>query len=65
MVPDTPPVLSTPMVTSVPIISSVTPIIPIEPSTTIPLEIVVTKSTYEEVPISNIPANVSDMGANN
>ncbi|CAH1440590.1 unnamed protein product [Lactuca virosa] len=47
VVPDTPPVSSTPMVTSVPIISSVTLIIPIAPSTTIPLEIVVTKSISE------------------
>lgn len=62
IVPETPlgsnsPKVSTPLVTS-----SVPPTTTIIPITTIPLEIVVTKSVIEEVPISNCRTNVSDMG---
>ncbi|CAH1413073.1 unnamed protein product [Lactuca virosa] len=53
VVADTPPVLSSPMVTLSTFISYVSPTPIITPSTSIPLEIVVTKSIFKEVPISN------------
>ncbi|CAI9277866.1 unnamed protein product [Lactuca saligna] len=63
-VPDTPMASSSATVTSTPIISLVSHVSTISTTTTIPIEIYVTKSYNEEVPISNITANVFDTGEN-
>lgn len=61
-IPETPLVSTSLMVISTPIISSVSYVTTVEPTVTIPLEIMVSKSVTEEAPISNINANVSNMG---
>ena len=58
VVPETPLVSTSPMVNiSLPITSQ------ISTTTTIPLEVVTTKSVHEEVPTSDMVVNVSDTGA--
>ena len=54
VVPGTPIASTSPMVTSLPIVSSISHVSTISHTSTIPLEIVVTMSFTEEVPISNI-----------